>query len=1804
MGNKQYSLTDYVDKFGSFDKFVNEVNKDPSKQQQKYEGYFIYSQHYDDFHEFVNTKYNEQQNQLKEFHRQLPEPYELSREIQQKKCPTINIEQVNNKISQGYVFKLINKELYEAICQSNEEEKIKNKVFYSITPENLLIWKETEANKQNIQYIFKNNHKKNIIDKSSIQIQNEAIAFTPSTVSEPNEKINRIYIDISNYYRNEEDILTSLKASTQKQYSGYFVDRNWVDKWKQCVNYENIKMKYLKNDEIDRNLLQNTVLDELKKNNSNYDGLSDVKQSIIKELNQLETNPRLNKSFVLLNKDFLNSFGSLDSSFTQFNCQLSNQGIAIVIPNGKSLSFKTNNNIINQGQYIPAESKTPQIQNQNIQEKYDSELLKNLIRFPFFKKELKLPKNKLIKVLNIAYLVKKEVIENLIELYELKETINILDNNNLLNGVEYDNYDIKYPNIIGFLNKKKIDYINKIKGYESQGITTFKENEKKIPFKNLIYQQGLMYLYDFQIIDQGLAIILSNKFNKTLTLIQVNYLSENNKIFLSINLEQTYIYEIVSMNPNGGNIIVEYLIGVINANIINNNLNSLVCNFILNFGVQRLINSNGPIPIGNNNSLILYPINITRVQNINPPHQVKISNTNINNGINQPVLYQTYINNNRHFLIESTPPKEVNISQSFNKNLPHLGTQNMNNQAQNKNQQQPYLINRDFLKIMKQQLNLDNNNQVNPPSHGNPTDFQKYKIDYANDKGFAYPTNFDIINKETLDKICIYLNKVPPNTYEEIYYIQINEGFIFMPKNSQITNQNNLIYLYLGDIHQYNPYIIIKCIDNKDRNNKFNSIREDQAHKNFIQNLQYFINKYRLSHHLINNQSKTPQNPPPVNGQVNNPNTTTVQTISDRLKVMLLLAVSQIYDYPENKWIKIYLINPQWLEQYKYKDIKSLVSKESNEITKLWNYSYDLNSLSKIIPYLNKEKKLQKYDSNMNFDNPIHNPNSDPIILQDKYIDIYRKFVIVNEPVFKLLQIYFKLPQTNEEIFYIHKKGEEDLIILKNHPIYNQLNQQNQINQQNQVNYQNSIFSGIIKNIKTEENKFDIKYIFDYKDQNILVNEINILSQYNIPNYISNRTGLSPQNNNEMISPIFDNNHLIGNCFRYKTDFNYKDYINYFNILSNIQLWTVIYLYSNSLSIKTKLMNINYNDEEFYLIKKEVANDISKENNYSQLNKYFKGKINPYPGDKEIYNIIRQLPQNQLADFINNLKQTYIPKALPTAYQIEFTSIPNPNNQNEPYMILKDFVLVEKQLANIYLKEKYPYYILKCSLIGNNMIVFHYPVNKFNNKNYMLVVSKIDENNNFINEYLLIYKHPSYVQSHFAQAKYQLINHLNSLAFMNKTAPIVVNGYQEIGTIIDLTGKPPVDDFEYFPPNPLDLTDIIYDFTDKPLIGKENIGATCYMNATLQCLCNIRKFVSYFKYNKHLKQKVKEDINREFLRSAFKLLIEKLYPFEYSKNSQEYSKTHPKFSSKYPLIPKYSYPPKPFKDTISRMNPLFQGVAANDAKDLVNFLIMTLHQELNKAPPEQIIETGGNMFQEQTNKMVMFNKFIDNFKKTNQSIISDLFYALNCNITQCTNCQTMSYNFQIYFFLIFPLEEVRKFKLMNNNNFNGFNNNFMTNFTNNGNNNIVDIYDCFNYDKRINFMTGDNSMYCNYCKQTCGSQMCTVLTSGPEILIIILNRGKGIEFNVKINFYLDLDLSNYIELKQTGCQYELFGVVTHIGESGMGGHFIAYSKSFWTDKWYKFNDAMVDPVNDFKKEVIDFAMPYLLFYQKKNINGQ
>ena len=394
------------------------------------------------------------------------------------------------------------------------------------------------------------------------------------------------------------------------------------------------------------------------------------------------------------------------------------------------------------------------------------------------------------------------------------------------------------------------------------------------------------------------------------------------------------------------------------------------------------------------------------------------------------------------------------------------------------------------------------------------------------------------------------------------------------------------------------------------------------------------------------------------------------------------------------------------------------------------------------------------------------------------------------------------------------------------------------------------------------------------------------------------------------------------------------------------------------------------------------------------------------------------------------------------------------------------------------------------------------------------------------------------------------------------------------------------------------------------------------MNAVLQCLCHIEKLVNYFKYDRFVIDVIQENIfkysnHKNLLTSSFKYLIESLWPtiYEFAEKyaSTENSNGNPSFS------------PIEFKNKISKMNPLFIGAQANDAKDLMNFIIMTLHEELNEFSAHDKNNNSkindDNLPVDFSNKKTTLINFAKNFIKENNSKICDLFYGINGSYIKCLNCNIIKYNFQIYFFLNFPLEEVRKFKINNNmnnfmnnncnnmnNNFNIINNNFNMNnmnFNNNFNSffdfqnqKSVTIYECFDYYQKIERMDGMNQMYCNNCKNNFNFLNQSFITTGPEIFIILLNRGKGIQYDIKLEFYESLDLGNYIEEKETGYKYNLIGVVSHMGLSGASGHFVAFCKNPINENWYNYNDDMVTAISNINEQIINYAMPYILFYQK------
>ena len=329
--------------------------------------------------------------------------------------------------------------------------------------------------------------------------------------------------------------------------------------------------------------------------------------------------------------------------------------------------------------------------------------------------------------------------------------------------------------------------------------------------------------------------------------------------------------------------------------------------------------------------------------------------------------------------------------------------------------------------------------------------------------------------------------------------------------------------------------------------------------------------------------------------------------------------------------------------------------------------------------------------------------------------------------------------------------------------------------------------------------------------------------------------------------------------------------------------------------------------------------------------------------------------------------------------------------------------------------------------------------------------------------------------------------------------------------------------------------------------GLENVGATCYMNATLQCLAHVENLTKYFLRTEIISQltsnSYKYKLSKEYLK-----VIQNIW----TNNNINY------------------YSPNNFKEKISQMNPLFEGIQANDSKDLVLFLLETIHNELNK--PKKIYQPNQNI--NQYNYQETFQLFSQYFANNYNSVISNLFYGMYNSMMICLSCRVITNNIQCYNILIFPLEEVRKFK--------------------NRYNNMVDIIECFEYYEKDDYMTGPNQIYCNKCKNMANSINKSKIIIGPNVLIINLNRGKGLQFDVKLSFGEYLNLRNFIYYNESPYYYELIGIVTHFGPSSMGGHFIAFCKSFVDQKWYKYNDAIV--TSSSFQEARSTGVPYILFY--------
>ena len=602
-------------------------------------------------------------------------------------------------------------------------------------------------------------------------------------------------------------------------------------------------------------------------------------------------------------------------------------------------------------------------------------------------------------------------------------------------------------------------------------------------------------------------------------------------------------------------------------------------------------------------------------------------------------------------------------------------------------------------------------------------------------------------------------------------------------------------------------------------------------------------------------------------------------------------------------------------------------------------------------------------------------------------------------------------------------------------------------------------------------------------------------------------------------------------------------------------------------------------------------NWIKKWKDYSKYEtiKNFIIKDNNFKNEGENYNKNHNLGDLKTGDAYNNFLATIV-------HKIEDFDCLVDENTYKLFKKYKDFklktwkahIFKDKEIKEIYcrfyenifvlLTKDRKRIILYSKLIVNNeltQITFQFPISNINkeknilvkNKTKFLELLKKDKND----------KDPEKIDYFYAfkqtflktkENREKLINDLNNEL---KIATKIMEPFNFAKGVIMVTNNnlfkqdiSKINNLDY-------LIRSLKNLDSHKLIGLQNIGATCYMNATLQCLVNIKELTNYL-LNANNFSEILKNIKICELLGSYCQLLQKLCCDQYVINS---------------------YPPDDFKNILSIKNPLFEGIQANDSKDLIYFLLEDFNKELNNLNlkiNKNLIQNSNDDWiddSKQSNRELMFETFIKTYSSENNNIIPKLFFSLIENETICNGCNTRKYNYQIVFSLELSLEVIYN-KIYGNQNMNI-------------GKKTLDLLQCLPNYNETNYFTGENAMYCNICQKQQESIYHKRIHSLSPILIIILNRGKGNQFDCDVNFPDHLNFQQNVINPSINVSYKLIGVVTHFGTSDMGGHFIAYCKHRVLNEWYCYNDAAVSKLSDPKNEYKN-GVPYILFYESEQGN--
>lgn len=183
--------------------------------------------------------------------------------------------------------------------------------------------------------------------------------------------------------------------------------------------------------------------------------------------------------------------------------------------------------------------------------------------------------------------------------------------------------------------------------------------------------------------------------------------------------------------------------------------------------------------------------------------------------------------------------------------------------------------------------------------------------------------------------------------------------------------------------------------------------------------------------------------------------------------------------------------------------------------------------------------------------------------------------------------------------------------------------------------------------------------------------------------------------------------------------------------------------------------------------------------------------------------------------------------------------------------------------------------------------------------------------------------------------------------------------------------------------------------------GLRNLGCSCYINASLQCLSHTQILAAYFLQGQYKNDIATDDADLTQEQLALPELFDNVLGYLHYGGDEE------------SLVN--------FWSEVFNIFPQFKKNSHECAHEFITNLLSTLHDVLNRAAlkskPSEIPEIDEN------NVEIALNKFFTARHDESRSIIGDIFEGLTCIQRQCRTCKNSSYKFDVTFSLGLPIPD-------------------------------------------------------------------------------------------------------------------------------------------------------------------------------------